>query len=169
MPLRKITTLFAVLAATALSVIAIGDTPWKTTQVALGKFSFEMPGKPKLVQRNDPTPVNAYVLATGDGVMIVGHSEAMPFNVNASGAKKIFDDFEKGLAGSAKLQAAGRRETQHQGRPARLLLYQGPEGEFWRVLAVVNGDRIVFQMFIGEKEKLASPSVAKFFNSLKLL
>ena len=165
--MKTLTILFATAAVASLSAFAVADTPWQTIKTAPGGFSFEMPAKPKLVQRSDTTPVNAYVLVTGDGVMMAGYSEPLPFNVDASGAKKVLDDFEKGMMGSAKLTSAGRREVQISGRAGCLLLFQGPKGEFWRVAAAINGDRIVFQMFIGEKGKLASPSVARFFNSLK--
>ena len=55
-----------------------------------------------------------------------------------------------------------------QGHQARVSAFQGKDDVFWRVVSVMHGDRIGFQVYIGRKDKMSSPTVARFFNSLKL-
>lgn len=165
--MRVKTLLAAFGAAAILAAQAVADTQWPTFRIKEAGATFAMPAQPKPIEKTKERPINAFSLRTADGVLMAGFSEPMPFQTDKGGAQKTLKEFEQGMLSSAKLQVAGSRDIELQGRVGRILLLQRGEDEFWRVTAVVNGDRIVFQMFIGTKEGLASPTTAKFFNSLK--
>ncbi|MCB8933201.1 MAG: hypothetical protein M9921_12800 [Fimbriimonadaceae bacterium] len=165
--MRVGTMLVAVSALGACLVQASPDTQWQTYRIKEAGATFDMPAQPKPIEKTKERPINAFALRTADGVLMAGFSEAMPFQTDKGGAQKTLKEFEQGMLSSAKLQVVGTREVEVQGRMGRILVLQRGEEEFWRVIAVVNGDRIVFQMYIGTKAGLSSTTTAKFFNSLK--
>ena len=167
MRLRNVLFLTAVFALSAMGT-ATEDHGWVVLRVKDAGMSFEMPAKPKPVERKAGSPITAYMLLTGDGLMMAGYSDPMPFTTDKAAARKMLADFDKGMTSTAKLTPAGFSETTLQGRQARISAFQGEDGSFWRVVGVIHGDRIVFQLFIGQKDNKASPTAVRFFNSLKL-
>lgn len=166
MRLKNLLILAAVCVVATIAA-ATEENGWVTLRLKDAGAVFEMPAKPKLVDPGD-APITAYMLLTGDGLLMAGYSNALPFNSDKEGARKMLQDFDKGMTSTAKLTPAGFRETTIQGRQARISAFQGEDGSMWRVVGVIHGDRIVFQLFIGKKEKMGSPTAARFFNSLKL-
>lgn len=167
MKLKSILLMVAVLAVSAV-VPATEDTGWVSLRLKEAGMVFEMPAQPKLVDRGSDSPITAYALLTGDGLLMAGYSTPMPFTTDKTAARKVLADFDRGLTGSANLTSAGFREVDIQGHQARVSAFQGKEDQFWRVVSVMHGDRIGFQVYIGKKEKMAGPIVTRFFNSLKL-
>lgn len=157
----------AIAMCAALAGQAAADNQWLTFRIKEAGATFQLPAQPRPVEKTKERPVTAFALRTADGILMAGFSEPMPFGTDKGGAQKTLKEFEQGMLAGVQLKVAGKREIEVEGRVGRILLLQRGESEFWRVTAIINGDRILFQMFIGSKQGLSSTTTAKFFNSLK--
>lgn len=167
MKLKNVFLMAAVLAVSA-AVPATEDAGWVSLRFKEAGMVFQMPAQPKFVDRGPDSPITVYALMTGEGLLMAGYSTPMREAIGKKGARTVLEDFDRGLAGSAKLTSAGSREVDIQGHKARVSAFKGKDEEYWRVVSVIRGDRIGFQAFIGPKDKMSGSIAAKFFNSLKL-
>ena len=169
----------ALLIATGLVLTSVASAAddWRGFESEVGRFSVDLPGKPKQLKKERWFPISSFVSRVyktyvGDDIFGVNHTDIPGAALFFAGKKKIFDSTRDGFLEESKATEVSFEKTDFVGRSGRELVYDIPaEGDHppLRGLARMcfEGNRL-YVFYAEVSESRASTDVERFFGSIQI-
>jgi hypothetical protein len=149
---------------------------WQTYTSDEGRYSVELPGRPKTRTETKPTPLGpivvkfTYAEATPESVFMVNHCD-LPVARATDDPRAIFDDGCAEAMASSQGKQQSSKDVTFEGFPGREVIFNGTQrGRSFRchTRLLLVGRRLYQTMWIGSGEEPAA-DVERFLASFKLI